>query len=301
MIHPLNASLLSTMMRLPDEIPVEIVRYAVTSEDDAINIQQLPSKIEPLLSPFDRVSKLREIAEDEVYRVNTYNLHLTPRPIVPINIGVSVFGRNIEGLRIPFDVVLEGGSFHDVKDLHDTIWNVSIVHSFNVLSHVFPKLRSLDIEVRSVDADSADDIEYCVDYLRHSSGCLHFEPYLRMERMLRMQMILLLVGGVKGRRGLTKHVTFLQNQQGQSSPRVGSRGHHTWNFALSPSLVAGQVLKPTAKQKTRLAMLLCELRGVPIQGVEVRGHADDRGKKDRTSLENILKKDRTVVRLGGGA
>lgn len=313
MIRPLNPALPSGMARLPNEILVEIVRHAVTA-DNILRIDEIPLSHFQLVSPFHRLSKLAEVAEDEMMRVNTFSMDLNRVPTL------HRAADDIQHLQIHLELRLAGGRFASVDD----IFGVDSSKLFALLDFVFPKLKTLDVQIKNYGNDrgggrrrgAPELIQYADAFVLHTPTCDHFHSYRRTEHMLQMQKMLMAVGAVRTPKLTRKSVTFNQSCHQQFRPPPPVIGDNGFGSAAVLPFVKPRD-HPSAAHKARAGLLFCELRRYPKSWIEagiehprVAEHfsreelemvyASEVGKQDREYLKSILRSPVVVVQMPCG-
>lgn len=152
------------------------MRYAVTS-DDVIPVEDMRRTTDPFVSPFNRLKKLREVAEDEVMRLNVFAFDLMHESDGALEMWHSSrsqcptrpFLRDIEHLQLKLGLQLEGGKFDTVDDLFRTGWDEEIVQMLRTLHTTFPKLKTLEVPV---DNRGVERWPRQVRKLRGKASCL---------------------------------------------------------------------------------------------------------------------------------
>lgn len=221
-IWPRDRSKPSPMAKLPEEILVEIIRFAV-SKDKPIPMLNFEVWLMPLVAPFSALATLFQIAWREAIRVNIFFLDFRRQPdedpdpfdppklIFPDRLGAGVlaplrqpWGLNLmEHLHIHLNILLFSGHYVDDEDLFATGWDPETVTLFRTLHEKFSRLQTLFVQVenRGIECPRGWEGEevynsYTVEGQEVHPGSPFYWKCQRMERRLHMLKILLLVADV---------------------------------------------------------------------------------------------------------
>lgn len=315
MLTPLNLTLACGTARLPDELQVEIVRYAVTS-GDIIPMAELREKTNDLLSPFAGFRRLREEAEDIVMRANTFSWEITAEDLSTDTTSIDElslctpwrpFVKDIEHLQIHLSILIEGGRFHNVNDLFQSGWDRNVVRRFRTLQDSFPKLKTLDVHVvnqcverRPYVGVSAvlSELTYSGSGNTHLKGCPHFEWCKKKERMFQMQKLLMLVGAAWAPKLCKKTLMFVQSPDISSCAQPVVIGDAVFNARPSYSTAEVADSSPTPHQRARVNLLLREVNVDAESDIEEEQMGEGSlGRADRKMLSMVLTLPRVVFKM----
>ncbi|KAK5119189.1 hypothetical protein LTR85_007803 [Meristemomyces frigidus] len=155
----------NSLLRLADEIQVQIIRLAVTQKAP-IRVDQIKENFEKLITPLAAHDHLLAIAETEVYKVNTFmetNMQARKSPYTGIcflpSVSKAADRVHIQHLRLHMDLKLLGGDVDMNLDPTPSRLGYSVLFVLSDLPGVYPNLQTLHLDL-SIDSESFQHLWY---------------------------------------------------------------------------------------------------------------------------------------------
>lgn len=286
-LKPLINSVPSGLAELPAEMLTDVVRAAVL-KTEPIDVRHIDEEVDALIRPFTGLPLLLDIAEHEVMRVNVFQIHaeddddtlagvdhwevqLDDGKTEMINLlkyhdtgHLSERSRRILHLEVDCPVKISGGVFDHFR-MRASINTVPLDEVFymilGMLHESFPELQTLNMRTRN-SCEDAPRFHFDLGDGTHGRDRNDplFTPFAKIERIVRIQMLLTLMGALHVPGLKKKTLTFVQDESCTSQTVIdGSESH-----APRPK---GRLFHeergggPTHEEHCRIAFLFADLLG----------------------------------------
>ena len=270
-----KSSAIAGMSKLPDELKVEVVRWAV-KKDGEIDIRYFEEDVAALLAPFAGNEKLTAIAEEELYNVNVFrlsigdteaseweyeeHLDIESRTTGPI----SMEAQKIRHLRVYMAIMLKGANFAFTNGEAGLSWfsfGDELHQMLGGLGRRFPRLRFLDFRIfNRGQFCNPQDIYWLPSYVYWHVADPMCQGLAQNEKILRMYSLLLYIASQWYPGLQAKTVEFVQDSKSSTRTNVDGAGfeHPTHNQDVD-----GFSRDVYDWERHRMCLMMCQMFGVP--------------------------------------